>query len=306
MNTRAKVAIVGMMVLAGASIGPSVFAQNNYGLTAGETIMAWVYQYQSPGVGKLTVEYSGGNPVFVPLNGSWVQSNASWSKMDAVAPLLAAYRGGDASSITSIFPTGVGVKVSSDVAAAMTVQKFNPSEVRGQPLAPSASTLTSATKSWLDSTGWSGALATYEAGQTTTTKPSTQPSSPPQSPKPTHSTAPTTKPSYNTQPKVSTQPTKTTTPVTQHTTAPKSLPVATKTQPVSVAPSASVSPSSVPLPPKTPYLAHHHVSRSHAVVAAGSHGQHKDAHHTNPWPWVIAGIVVVGGAGGWLIRRRMG
>ena len=302
MNTRAKVGIVGMMVWAGASIGPAVFAQNNYGLTAGETIMAWVYQYQSPGVGKLTVEYSGGNPVFVPLNGSWVQNNASWSKMDAVAPLLAAYRGGDASSIASIFPTGVGVQVSSDVAAAMTVQKFNPSEVGGQPLAPSASTLTSATKSWLDSTGWSGALATYEAGQTTTTKPSTQPSSPPQSPKPTNSAAP----SSNAPPKVSTQPPKTTTSVSQHTTTPKSLPVATKTQPVSVAPSASVSPSSVPLPPKTPYLAHHHVPRSHAMVVADSHGQHHAVHHTSPWPWIIGGIVVVGGAGGWLIRRRMG
>ena len=314
MALRHKVGLLGLATMAAVGIGPLAFAQNNYGLHSGTTLIAWDYQYQSPGVGNIVATYSGSDTVVIPLNGPWVKNDPEWSHLDSVAPLIAAYHGGDATSIASIFPAGVALSYSADVNAAMTVQNFNPSIVDGQPHAPSASAVTSTTESWLTQVGWGSTLVSYQASHTTTPKTSTPPSSPPPSPKPspkpTKSKAPTTEPKkHTTKPKVSTQPSKTTQPVTStlptaHTTAPKSLPVTTKTQPVSVAPSVSVSTVSVPLPPKTPYLAHHHVSRSHAIVADSSHRHHQAEHRASPWPWVAGGVVALGGAAVWIVRRR--
>ena len=309
---------IGAVLACGASVmvGLPAYAQTT--VDPGETLVLWRYTYQGNGVGGIMFYYSnnGGKtinqPIPQPLAGSWLQGSASWTTPDSVAPIIAAYQHGHQMSVE--FPNGL--VIAPDVLAAMTVQGFNPASVGGESVAPSSSTITPATSAALTSMGWGSALKAYESSSTKT---STPPSSPPSSPttkhstapQPTHSTTPKTthsttpKTSRSTQPKVSKQPVTTTT-HTQHTTAPKSLPVATKTQPVSVSPSASVTTTSVPLPPKTPYLAHHHVPRSHAVVADASHPQRQVAHHAEPWPWVVAGVVVVGVAGGWIIRRRMG
>ena len=313
MARRHKVGLLGLVAAVGVGVGPLAFAANPGSIHAGSTVVAWKYTYQGGGVGNVVVLYSNNQHAALGFTGSWVSNSTTWTTLDSVAPLLAAVKHGYAYEVAGALPNGIGLHYSPNVAAALTIQNFNPAQVGGQPLFPSPSTLTSGTKSWLIQAGWGSALTSYQASHTTTTQTSTPPSSPTSkhstAPQPTHSTAPKTthsttpKTSRSTQPKVSKQPVTTTT-HTQHTTAPKSLPVTTKTQPVSVSPSASETTTSVPLPPKTPYLAHHHVPRSHAIVADASHPQHHGAHPSNPWPWVAGGIVVVGGAVVWIVRRR--
>ena len=308
MMLRHKLALLGLASVAAVGVGPLAFAANPGNIQAGSTVVAWKYTYQGGGVGNVVVLYSNNQHAALGFTGSWVSNSTTWTNLDSVEPLLAAVKHGYAYQVAGAFPSGIGLQYSSDVAAAMTVQNFNPSEVGGQPLAPSSSVLTSSTESWLTSSGWGSALTSYQASQTSTsTTPTTQQSTPPSSqaqPTTTQTSQPPTTKSTST----SVVPKSSTTPVAPHTsqaTTPKSLPVTTKTTPVALTPSSTSPSASVPLPPTTPYLAHHHVARSHAVVA-GAAVHHKASHHhaANPWPWIVGGIVVVGGGLILFARRR--
>ena len=316
MRNRIKVGVVSLASLMAMSVAPAVFAANQGGVQQGSTIIGWKYTETSSTNAGITVVYSNNQYVSVDLGGfSWIQNTPSWTNPDAVAPLMAAYKY-EPAQVASIFPTGINLQFSPDVAAALTVQQFNPSQVGGQSLAPSPSTLTSTTESWLQKAGYGSALTTYlaQSGTASTSPAPTRPSSGTGSgsstttTQPSQSLAPTSKSTQSQQPPVSSATTTKQPTVTQAatTSSSKPLPVASQSQttPVTVSPAPSSS-VSVPLPPKTPYLAHHKVSRSHAVVAAGPHHPTSNAPTGHPWPWIAGGVIVVGGAAWLFVRRRM-
>lgn len=89
------------------------------------------------------------------------QPPVAWNRPDNVALLkdLAAQM---PYWVQSAMPNKIGLNYGADVAAAMTVQDFNPGSIGCQPLAPSSKTLTVKTVEWLIRNGWGPQLAKYE------------------------------------------------------------------------------------------------------------------------------------------------
>lgn len=116
-----------------------------------------VYQNAEPPTGVVSTEYP-------TVDAKWVQFPKPWTRTDSVAILQAIAQQSPSQWKTLreiVAPKGIGIQYSADLAAAMTIQHFNPGSLGMQPLAPSAQALTPATETWLIKNGWGGVLAQY-------------------------------------------------------------------------------------------------------------------------------------------------
>lgn len=96
------------------------------------------------------------------IQGSWVQFPHAWTRVDSVDVLKAfAVHAPKMFDQMGFAPKHLGLHYSADLAAAMTIQHFNPGSLGMQPLTPSAKALTPATETWLIKNGWGGVLAKY-------------------------------------------------------------------------------------------------------------------------------------------------
>lgn len=94
---------------------------------------------------------------------SWkTQPSTTWNRPDDVAFLQALNQQMPYWVATSM-PPHIGLKYGANLAAAMTIQNFNPGSIGCQPLAPSPNTLTPSTIAWLRQVGWGPQLARYAA-----------------------------------------------------------------------------------------------------------------------------------------------
>ncbi len=96
------------------------------------------------------------------VHGSWIQFPQAWARVDSVTVLKDfAAHAPRVFEQTGLAPKNLGLHYSADLAAAMTVQNFNPGSLGMQPLAPSPKALTPATETWLIKHGWGDVLAKY-------------------------------------------------------------------------------------------------------------------------------------------------
>ena len=105
-----------------------------------------------------------GYPVttFPTIRGAWVHFPRTWMRVDSVAVLKAfATHAPKLFAATGLAPQHLDLQYGADVAAAMTIQNFNPGSLGLQALAPSTKTLTPATIAWLRKAGWGHVLARY-------------------------------------------------------------------------------------------------------------------------------------------------
>ena len=105
-----------------------------------------------------------GYPVtaFPTFRGAWVQFPKAWMRVDSVAVLkVVAGHAPKVFAQMGLAPNHLGLHYGADLAAAMTIQDFNPASLGMQPLAPSPKALTPATETWLIQHGWGGVLAQY-------------------------------------------------------------------------------------------------------------------------------------------------
>ncbi len=278
---RAKPAFValGVVLIMVLAIAPKTFAANWQNLPPGTEVLGWTAN--STGI---TAEYSGNTigsfPVTLP--------DSSYA-IDPIQPLLTYYQEnpGDASGI---FPSGIGLTVSSNSEAVMTIFNFNPDQIGGQDIPPLTS-LTASQESFLESAGYGTQLQTWEAEHTTTSSSS---SAPPSSSSTTSTSTSSPPPSSSTPPSTS--------PPTSTTTAPKTT-----------SPSSANPPTPV-LPPVKPTLQKHPVKRAHPGSMPKNqrpmdlpHRAPKDP-PTGPSGWVWAGavtVVLLSGAGAILKLRRI-
>ena len=96
------------------------------------------------------------------VKGSWIQFPKAWMRVDSVAVLKAlAVHAPKVFDQIGLAPKHLGLHYSADLAAAMTIQHFNPGSLGMQLLAPSPKALTPATEIWLIKHGWGEVLAKY-------------------------------------------------------------------------------------------------------------------------------------------------
>ena len=96
------------------------------------------------------------------VKGSWVKFPKTWMRVDSVAVLKAlAVHAPKVFDQIGLAPKHLGLHYSADLAAAMTIQHFNPGSLGMQPLAPSPKALTPATETWLIKNGWGDVLTKY-------------------------------------------------------------------------------------------------------------------------------------------------
>lgn len=96
------------------------------------------------------------------VQGSWVQFPKAWIRVDSMAVLKAlAVHAPKVFDQIGLAPKHLGLHYSADLAAAMTIQHFNPGSLGMQPLAPSPKALTPVTETWLIKHGWGDVLTKY-------------------------------------------------------------------------------------------------------------------------------------------------
>lgn len=96
------------------------------------------------------------------VKGSWVQFPKAWMRVDSVAVLkVVAVHAPKVFDQIGLAPKHLGLHYSADLAAAMTIQHFNPGSLGMQSLAPSTKALTPATETWLIKNGWGDVLTKY-------------------------------------------------------------------------------------------------------------------------------------------------
>jgi len=99
----------------------------------------------------------------IVLQGTWVPASTKiWTRPDNVT-LLKRVAQHHPFDVGINFVPGIDLWYGPDVAAAMTIQNFNPGSVGCQALAPSPKTLTPTTIAWLRKVGWGPQLARYAA-----------------------------------------------------------------------------------------------------------------------------------------------
>lgn len=96
------------------------------------------------------------------VQGYWVRFPQAWMRADSVAVVKAlADHAPKVFRQIGLAPKHLGLHYGAYLAAAMTIQDFNPGSLGMQPLAPSPKALTPATEAWLIQHGWGGVLARY-------------------------------------------------------------------------------------------------------------------------------------------------
>jgi len=295
MRNRASQAILAWVVTVGMAVtfwSPKTLAYNPHNLPNGTQVIGWTTD--STGI---TVFYSGnitGNyPATLP--------NASYPLDDVLA--LSTYAEQNPGGAASIFPTGIGLSVSPNAEAVMTVFTFNPDQIGGQDIPPLTS-LTASQESFLETAGYGSQLQAWEAEHSAASSSSTPPpssSAPPTSSAPPPSSPPPSAPPSSSSP-----------PPAVHTTAPSSPSTAPgPTATASGTPSSTKPPTPV-LPPVKPSLVKHPVKRAHPGVmpknqrpVALARPAHRDPPAGSPaWPWWGGGGVVLLGGVGVLLKVR--
>lgn len=281
MRNRAGPAVLAWAATLGMAVAfwsPKTLAYNPHNLPNGTQVIGWTTD--STGI---TVFYSGnitGNyPATLP--------NASYPLDDV--PALSTYAEQNPSGAASIFPTGIGLRVSPNAEAVMTVFTFNPDRIGGQDIPPLTS-LTASQESFLESAGYGSQLQAWEGAH----------SAPPAS-----SSAPATS---SAPPSSSPPPSP---PPASHTTAPSGPSSPTSSAGASGTPSSTKAPAPV-LPPVKPSLVKHPVKRAHPgsmrksqrPVALPRRTPKDPPSGPSGWVWPGVIVVVLGGAGAVLKLRH--
>lgn len=231
---------LGLTLTLALGFGAPVWAANPHDLPNGTEVIAWGANDTG-----ITMDYStaSGNYAFSETNPA--------TTLDAIAPLLAYYHN-DPSGAATMFPSGIGLTISPDAEAVMTIYNFNPDAIGGADIPP-LTTLSAAQISWLQTVGYSAQLATWEAQHST---PPPTSSAPPSSPAPKSSSPASSSPASKSSPPATPSP-------APKTPAPSShAPASQRSTPVTRAPSSRAATASRPvIPPVTPRLARHPVSR---------------------------------------------
>ncbi len=269
-----------VLVMALAVANPQTFAANNQNLPAGTQVIGWTVNNTG-----ISIFYSGN------MVGNFPATLPNQSYPYDYVPTFQTYAQQNPTDAASMFPSGIGLTLSSNAAAVMTVFNFNPDQIGGQDIPPLTS-LTSSQESFLESAGYGSQLQTWEADHST--PPASSSPSPSSSPPPPSSPPPTSAPPSSSSP-----------PPASHTTAPSSSSTAPRSSSTaSGTPSSTKAPTPV-LPPVKPSLVKHPVKRAHPGAMPKSQRPvtlprhtRKDPPHGSPgwvWPGVI--VVVLGGAG---------
>jgi len=162
------------------SMIPGVATATTYtnDVPTGLTLLGWSTTANDSGKDTMiNFFYSGGfrepTPIEVPFD-------SSWHSLDDVRPILLAHQKGydyDFGGTNGSF--GSKIMFSDNVLAAMKIQDFNPSQVTGANIPPSATTLTSDQTVWLQKIGYS-VQSTSQSVSTHTTTPTSVSATPSQ------------------------------------------------------------------------------------------------------------------------------
>jgi hypothetical protein len=104
-------------------------------------------------------------PILKTFTGSWIAFPPGWSRIDAMAPLMAlAHHDPKAWATERLYiapPTVPGIRYSADTQAALTIQGINPGTLGLLPYPPNVHSITKATATWLVQHHWGSVLTQY-------------------------------------------------------------------------------------------------------------------------------------------------